>query len=283
MAENQCVQDFVPGKVVALTPRVRRLTAPNPGLMTGPGTNTYLVGRERVVVIDVGCDATDHLRAVESAGAGRIEWIVVTHGHSDHSPGAFELGRLTGAPVIGYGTSGYAPGQRFSPQIRARDGFRISAEEWALIAVHTPGHARDHLCYLLEPEGMLFSGDHIMQGSTVVIAPPDGDMAAYLVSLERLHGMAMRNIAPGHGAVISDPHAEIAKLIRHRSEREKQILGVLAEHGSMSIGGMVARIYAGTPQALHEWAALSVYAHLRKLRQDGRVRGHSRHHLWRTV
>lgn len=274
---------FSPEHIVALSPRIRRMTAPNAGLMTGPGTNTYLVGNEKVAVIDVGCDVSSHVLAVEKVGADRIKWILVTHGHLDHSPGARELGRLTGAPVIGYGTSGHAPGHRFSPQLRVREGFRIEAEDWTLSAIHTPGHARDHLCYFLEPDGVLFSGDHVMQGSTVVIAPPDGDMAAYFASLERLHELPLCHIAPGHGDLISHPHAEITRIIAHRRAREAQIMRLLAESASMTIAELVGAIYAGSPPELHEWAALSVYAHLRKLRDEGRVSGHARRHRWRAV
>lgn len=274
---------FSSDHVLALTPRIRRLTAPNAGIMTGPGTNTYLIGSKRVAVIDVGCDTVGHVENVVNAGNGLIEWVLVTHGHSDHSPGAYELGRASGAPVIGYGTCGYAPGQRFTPQLRIRDGFRISADEWTLTAIHTPGHAWDHLCYFLEPDGVLFSGDHIMQGSTVVIAPPDGDMAAYLRSLEKLYEVPLRYIAPGHGELISQPYSEISRIIAHRHAREAQIMNVLREGAGVTIADLVAVIYADTPPALHEWAALSVYAHLRKLRDEKRVSGHARRHRWRAL
>jgi glyoxylase-like metal-dependent hydrolase (beta-lactamase superfamily II) len=263
--------------------RVIRVTAPNPGLMTGSGTHTYLVGDDEVAAIDVGVADEGHLSTVLAAAVGRIRWILVTHGHSDHLPGAFELANRTGALVHGYGSSGRFPGERFIPHRRLRHGDKIHGREWSLTAIYTPGHARDHLCFLLKPEGMLFSGDHIMGGSTVVIAPPDGDMTQYMASLEHLETHELHSIAPGHGEVITDPHGEIARVLAHRRARERAIVSALSDCGPMHIKALVQRLYSNTPVSLHEWAAHSVYAHLLKLRREGVVRGRDRRGRWRCA
>ena len=199
---------LVTGVASALSPMVRRVLAPNPGVMTGPGTNTYLVGIDEVAVIDPGVDDESHLDAIVGCGGDRIRWILCTHTHPDHSPGAAPLKKRTGAEVLAFASR---DGLEVDTEIT--EGFRIEATEFRLRAVHTPGHASNHLCYLLEEERLLFSGDHIMQGSTVVIAPPDGDMAAYLDSLERIRSMRLRCIAPGHGHLIDDPRSIIDEYI----------------------------------------------------------------------
>ncbi len=208
---------LVTGVASALSPMVRRVLAPNPGVMTGPGTNTYLVGIDEVAVIDPGVDDEAHLDAIVGCGGDRIRWILCTHTHPDHSPGAAPLKKRTGAEVLAFASR---DGLEVDTQIT--EGFRIEATEFRLRAVHTPGHASNHLCYLLEGERLLFSGDHIMQGSTVVIAPPDGDMAAYLESLERIRSMRLRFIAPGHGYLIDDPRSTIDEYIEHRLERDNR-------------------------------------------------------------
>src|SRR5262245_37590324 len=210
---------LVTGVASALSPMVRRVLAPNPGVMTGPGTNTYLVGIDEVAVIDPGIDDAGHLDAIVGCGGDRIRWILCTHTHPDHSPGAAGLKARTGATVLAFASR---DGLEVDETIA--EGFRIEATEFRLTALHTPGHASNHLCYLLEEERLLFSGDHIMQGSTVVIAPPDGDMAAYLESLERLKKLRLRAIAPGHGHLIEEPRAVIDGYIDHRLDREHQVL-----------------------------------------------------------
>lgn len=270
-------------RIARIGDHVVRITAPNPGMMTGAGTNTYLVGSAEIAVIDVGVADSRHLDAIVDTGGGRIRWILVTHSHSDHAPGAFELADRVGASVAGYGSKGVFPGARFTPQRRLRDGEKIEGTDWSVTALHTPGHARDHLCFLLEPEGMLFSGDHIMGGSTVVIAPPDGDMAAYVESLGRLGRSALHSIAPGHGEVIVDPRGEIRRILAHRRVREAEIVRALSEGGSLSIRDIVGQVYSTTPAILHEWAAHTVYAHLLKLRGEGLVSGRDRRGRWRLI
>ena len=259
--------DLTPGVACALSPLVRRVLAPNPGLMTGPGTNTYLVGIDEIAVIDPGPDDQQHLDTVAACGGDRIRWILVTHTHSDHSPGAAGLKARTGAPILGFDGR-----DDFEPDETIGEGSCLEATEFRLRAVHTPGHASNHLCYLLEQERMLFSGDHIMEGSTVVISPPDGDMAAYLDALRRLKTMRIRSIAPGHGHLIGDPKAKIDEYLTHRGERERAILDAVRA-GAETVDAVVERVYADVPEALHPIARHSVHAHLLKLRSEGEVQG----------
>lgn len=263
---------MTPGETVALSPRLRRILAPNPSIMTGPGTNTYLVGDGDVAVIDPGPEEEGHLDAVAAAGAGRIRWILATHTHPDHAPGAAGLKARTGAEVIGFSAR-----DGFDPDRTVGEGFTLSCGAGvSLRALHTPGHASNHLCFVLEDEDVVFSGDHIMSGSTVVIAPPDGDMGVYLEQLERLQAELpeMRTIAPGHGPVITDPMAKIEEYLTHRLAREGAIVAQLsASPGRLSVNDLVAAIYVDVPQDLHPIARFSVWAHLRKLAAEGRAAG----------
>ncbi len=256
---------LVTGVASALSPMVRRVLAPNPGVMTGPGTNTYLVGIDEVAVIDPGVDDDAHLDAIVGCGGDRIRWILCTHTHPDHSPGAAPLKERTGAEVLAFTSR---DGLEVDTEIT--EGFRIEATEFRLRALHTPGHASNHLCYLLEEERLLFSGDHIMQGSTVVIAPPDGDMAAYLESLERIQALRLKFIAPGHGFLIDDPRAVIDEYIEHRLERERQVLEAVRA-GDRTTAQVVARLYPGLIDELVPRAKQTVHAHLRKLASEGTV------------
>lgn len=268
---------IVHGVASALSPLVRRIVAPNPGMMTGPGTNTYLIGIDEIVVVDPGPDVESHLDAIAGCGGDRLRWIVCTHTHPDHSPGVAGLKERTGAEVLAF---------------EARDGLEIDkpmgdgdvieATEFVLRAVHTPGHASNHLCFLLEQERMLFSGDHIMEGSTVVIAPPDGDMRDYLASLERLTTLRprLKSIAPGHGHLIEQPAAKIEEYVAHRLERERQVLGVVEREGTTTIEPIVKELYAEVPEELHEMAGKSVWAHLRKLAHEGKVKGDALDGKW---
>ncbi len=271
---------IVHGVASALSPLVRRIVAPNPSMMTGPGTNTYLVGIDEIVVVDPGPDDASHLDAIAGCGGDRIRWIVCTHTHQDHSPGAAGLKERTGAEVLALDARDDLVVDR-----ALGDGDVIEATEFVLRAVHTPGHASNHLCYLLEQERMLFSGDHIMEGSTVVIAPPDGDMAAYLRSLERLKGLRprLRSIAPGHGHLIEDPQSKIDEYLQHRLAREAQVLAALRAAGTTKIDAIVKELYADVPEELHGMAASSVWAHLLKLRDDGKAAGDALDGEWSVV
>jgi glyoxylase-like metal-dependent hydrolase (beta-lactamase superfamily II) len=255
------------GEVVQIAPNVRRVLAPNPGIMTGPGTNTYLVGTEDIAVIDPGPDdSEEHLDAVAAAGNGRIRWILATHTHPDHSPGAVGLKQRTGAQVLGYDER-----DGFVPDTELRDGDAVEGTGFRLVALHTPGHASNHLCYHLAGERLLFSGDHIMSGSTVVIAPLDGDMRAYLDSLRRLREVEMSGVAPGHGPFIEDGHAKVEEYLTHRRLREEAITAALVQQGESTVDDIVEAVYTDVPELLHPVARYSVWAHLRKLVADGAV------------
>ena len=269
---------LVPGVARALSPLVRRIVAPNPGMMTGPGTNTYLVGIDEIAVIDPGPDDPSHLDAIAGCGGDRIRWIVCTHTHLDHSPGAAGLKARTGAEVLAYDSR---DGLEIDTKIR--DGGRIEATEFRLRAIHTPGHASNHLCYLLEEEHVLFSGDHIMQGSTVVISPPDGNMTQYLESLAKVRAIRLKAIAPGHGRLIEDPKAAIDDYVEHRLAREQQILDLLTESGTAKIDDLVEVIYVEINPDLHPMARKTVHAHLIKLSKDGKVKGRGIDGKWTAL
>ncbi|MCU1377365.1 MAG: hydrolase:Beta-lactamase-like protein [Acidimicrobiales bacterium] len=258
--------ELLVGIPAALSPLVRRIVAPNPGMMTGPGTNTYLVGVDEVAVIDPGPEDESHLEAILGCGGDRIRWVVCTHTHLDHWPGAAALAKRTGAEVLAFDSR---DGLEVDGSLA--DGDQIEATEFRLTAVHTPGHASNHLCYLLEEERLLFSGDHVMNGSTVVIRPPDGDMAAYLEQLERLKHLRLRAIAPGHGDLIGDPIAKLDEYLAHRRLREDIVVAALAEHGPATTAELLASVYADVTEERHEMARHSLWAHLRKLAGDGRA------------
>jgi glyoxylase-like metal-dependent hydrolase (beta-lactamase superfamily II)/8-oxo-dGTP pyrophosphatase MutT (NUDIX family) len=268
---------LVAGRVVRLSPRVLRITAPNPGPMTGPGTNSYLVGDGTSggwTVIDPGPDLPGHGQALLAAAAGvggRIERILVTHTHRDHSPAARALAAATGAPVWGR-VAAFPEGQdpSFLPAHTPAHGECITlGAGCTLRVVHTPGHASNHLCYLLEEERLLFTGDHVMQGSTVVINPPDGDMVAYLGSLQALLAEDLEWLAPGHGFLVAEPHAVLRALIAHRLKREAKVLVALQATHRASLAELLPRVYDDVPAALHPVAARSLLAHLLKLEHDG--------------
>jgi glyoxylase-like metal-dependent hydrolase (beta-lactamase superfamily II) len=260
------------GVPVEIAPGVRRLTAPNPGLMTGPGTNTYLVGTHDVAVVDPGPDHAEHRAAggeAAGAGGGSVRWVLVTHTHGDHAPGAAPLACTTGAEVIGFDQR-----DGFHPDRSVGDGWTLRSGDVALRAVHTPGHASNHLCWLVEPIALLLSGDHVMHGSTVVIRPPDGDMAEYLRSLRRLVTLHPRlaAIAPGHGRIIGDPVASVEGIVAHRLEREALVLGALRSLGGATIDELVRLVYADVDDEHRKVGRASLWAHLRKLEADGAVR-----------
>ncbi len=261
-----------PGEPMRLSRRVWRVTCGNAGMMTGPGTNSYLIaGTDEWTLIDPGPAHTSHLRALQALSAAPIRRILVTHTHPDHSPGAAALQNRTGAVLLGR-SNRTACGQdcSFVPQRELADGERITlGPETALRVIHTPGHASNHLCYLLEPDRLLFTGDHIIQGSTVLIDPPDGDMACYITSLERLLREDLAALAPGHGTLIARPHDALRALIAHRLRREAQVLAALRGGGPADLTALVAQVYTDVLPALHPLAARSLLAHLLKLQADG--------------
>jgi glyoxylase-like metal-dependent hydrolase (beta-lactamase superfamily II) len=255
-----------------IAPGVRRLVARNPGFMTGPGTNTYLVGAQRCAVIDPGPHDPVHIERILAAAGGRVSSILATHTHPDHSPAVAALAQSTGAEILGRGPPVHGrQDATFAPTRVLNDGDIVQVGDMALRAIHTPGHASNHVCYLLEGSGMLFSGDHVMQGSTVVIGPPDGDMKVYLQSLARLQREPVTRIAPGHGTVIDDAQGEVARLIAHRLQREAKVVERLRRAGRVTIDVLVASVYDDVDPRLHPVAKGSLLAHLLKLEADDRA------------
>lgn len=274
-------QPWPTGICEQLEPLVRRVLAPNASAFTYTGTQTYLVGAEGgLAVIDPGPDDPDHLAALEAAiGDAPVTAICCTHTHRDHSPAAAPLARSTGAPVIGcaplalesIGPRADVPFDRdYAPDRVLTDGESLSGPGWTLTALATPGHTSNHLCFALEESGALFTGDHVMGWSTSVVSPPDGDMADYMASLERLHGRDDRVYYPAHGAAVERPRQLVRGMIGHRRQRERQILSLLAE-GPRQVTEMVARMYKGVDRRLWPAAGQSVLAHLIDLERRGAV------------
>jgi glyoxylase-like metal-dependent hydrolase (beta-lactamase superfamily II) len=264
--------EIIPGVVTRLSPQVRRITAPNPGYMTGPGTNTYLIGTEEIAVIDPGPADEAHVETLIREAGATIRWIFVTHTHRDHSPAARLLQARTGATLMGMAPP---PGEyqdpSFAPDQAVVDGARYPVGAVTLRAIHTPGHASNHVCYLLEEERMLFTGDHIMQGSTVVINPPDGDMRAYFASLRRLQAEEIDHIAPGHGFLMDQPRRVVEQLLLHRQGREDKVLKVMRRRGAATIDTLLPEVYDDVPAQIHPVAKRSLLAHLLKLKTEQRI------------
>lgn len=270
-----------PGRVDEVAPGIRRLTAPNPGLMTGPGTNTYLVGDVEPVVVDPGpADPTYTEAIVAAAGPlGPIRTIVVTHTHVDHAPGAATLAAATGARVVGF-----APAEGFEPDECVREGWSLAAplrsgergtpSTLTLRALHTPGHASDHLCWLIEEHALLLTGDHVMHGSTVVIRPPDGDLHEYLDSLARVRDEvpAIRILGPGHGRLMDHVPEVVDALVAHRLARHERVAAVLTRHGEGTVDELLEEVYGDVSEQQLPVARFSLWAHLRALAQEGRAR-----------
>lgn len=241
--------------------------------MTGPGTNAYIIGTGELALIDPGPESAPHLAAMLEATGKRLKWILCTHTHLDHSPGARALKAETGAQLLGFRSIPDDGRQdvKFAPDRALRDGDVLDCGSFRLRAMHTPGHASNHLCYLLEGERWLFTGDHVMQGSTVVISPPDGNMIAYLQSLERLLALDLAALAPGHGHVIDKPHDEVRKLIAHRLKRERKVLDAFAMKNPATLDDLLPIVYDDVSPRIHPVARRSLHAHLLKLRIEGRA------------
>ena len=266
----------VPGVVETLSPLVRRVVAPNPGPFTFTGTNTFIVGHGEVAVIDPGPPLKAHLEALTEALKGEtVRHILVTHTHADHSPLARPLKERMGGQIGGAApervsapVTGAAVEEEndigFQPERRLGDADTITGAGWTLEALTTPGHTQNHLCYALKEENTLFTGDHVMGWSTSVVAPPDGDMAAYLESLEKVRARAFARLRPAHGGPVDAPDPFLAAYYEHRLAREAQILEAL-KRGPSTIQALVPDLYKGVDRALHGAAALSVHAHLIRL------------------
>jgi glyoxylase-like metal-dependent hydrolase (beta-lactamase superfamily II) len=244
-----------------VTPQVFRVLAPNPGPFTLEGTNTWVVGWNPSAVIDPGPEDPEHVRLVARA-AGRVAAILVTHGHPDHAPGAELLAELVDAPVL---AAAPRPGQE-----RLRDDHAVGVGGAELRSVRTPGHATDHIAFYEGSSGALFTGDAVLGRGTTVINPPDGDLAAYLRSLDRMRELSPRTIYPGHGPTVFDGPGKLREYAEHRAMREQQVLDAIRD-GHATIGEMVPVIYAEYPPELHELAGRQVMAQLVKLEREGRV------------
>ena len=251
---------------------VWRLVAPNASAMTGPGTNTYVLGDPPVAVLDPGPDDPAHLAAI-LALVPAPETVFVTHTHRDHSPLAATLATRCGARLVGRPPPG--DGRQdlsFAPLVVPARNQRFDVGGRALRAIDTPGHASNHVCWLLEDESLLFTGDHLLDGVTPVILAPDGDMADYLDALQRLRGYRLARLAPGHGRVLESPYELIDQVEAHRLRREAQVAETLRAIGPGDLDALVAEVYRGIGPELLRFARLSLLAHLVKLERDGRAR-----------
>ena len=271
--------EFTYGEVAQVSPLIRRVIAHNPSVFTFHGTGTYIVGRGNVAIIDAGPDLAEHVDAVLAAVRGEtVTHLVVTHTHIDHSPATRHIKAATGAPSYGFGPHGGGEGpaveegadRDFMPDHRVEDGAAIEGDGWTLEAVHTPGHTSNHLCFALAEERALFSGDHVMGWSTTVVSPPDGDMGAYMASLEKLKARNEATYWPTHGPPIPKPQRFVGKLLSHRRQREAEILSAVAG-GAATIPEIVALRYRGLDPRLRPAAARTVLAHLIHLVESGRV------------
>lgn len=266
------------GTLMRLSPLVGRVLAPNPSPFTYTGTQSYVIGTHDLAVIDPGPDAADHLFALEQAIGDRpVRAILCTHTHRDHSPAASILADRTGAPIIGCAPltledDGPRADAAFDPFYQPdrilSDGEQVAGDGWTLEAVATPGHTSNHLCFALLEEGALFTGDHVMGWSTSVVSPPDGDMTAYMASMQRLLDREDAIYYPAHGDPVENPRRLVRGMMGHRKQREGQILRFLERNGESAIPDMVAEMYKGVDPRLHSAAGRSVLAHLIDL--DGR-------------
>jgi glyoxylase-like metal-dependent hydrolase (beta-lactamase superfamily II) len=264
--------DLAAGEFVELVPGVTRLIAPNPGMMTGPGTNTYMLGKKDTAVIDPGPAIDAHVDHICELAPGRIRWILVTHTHPDHSPAVEALANKTGAEKLGRpAPDGPHQDKSFEPDRVLNDGDCLQTPEFDLEVIHTPGHASNHLCYFHKETGWLFTGDHVINGSTVVIDPPDGNMSAYLKSLEALMEKVLTTIAPGHGDPIDKPYEAIDWIINHRLEREQKVVAALENQPGTRLCELVTHVYGDVHERLHGVAERSLLAHLQKLEDDDRA------------
>ena len=252
-----------------LAPGIRRLVAPNPSMMTGPGTNTYLFGGDAIAVLDPGPLIGSHLQTIQQVAGAPIRWILITHTHPDHSPGAVALAEATGAELLGrHAPEGEHQDATFTPDRVLEDGDELATDEFVIKTVRTPGHASNHICYLHDGANWLFTGDHVIDGSTVVIDPPDGNMKDYLLSLRRVKELQCKALAPGHGEIINEPSRAVDWIIDHRLQREAKVAAALAANPNLTTRELVPHVYKDVDRKLYGWAERSLLAHLLKLEDD---------------
>jgi glyoxylase-like metal-dependent hydrolase (beta-lactamase superfamily II) len=268
------------GVAQRLSLRIERLLAHNPSPFTFRGTGVYLVGDDKqVAVIDPGPDDPEHIKSLIAAiGARKVDHILITHTHRDHSPAAAVLKQVTGAKTYGFGPHARHDGDveeggdhSFMPDILVRDGDAIAGDAYHFQCVFTPGHTSNHVCYALEEENALFTGDHVMGWSTTVIAPPDGNMGDYMQSLEKVIARRDRILYPTHGSPILKPGRFLRAYLSHRKMRETQIVRAI-KRGQNTVPLLVETLYAGLKPGLLRAARLTVEAHLLHMTGDGRVR-----------
>ena len=267
-------------KVVQISPLIKRITAANGSVFTGPGTNTYLVGNEDVTVIDPGPAMEEHIDVILSASEN-IKRILVTHTHPDHSPGTRLLQQKLDVPAFGMLTeSSKNQDMTFSPERILKDGEILEEEEYSLEVVHTPGHASNHLCFILREEKFIFTGDHVMSGSTVVIGPPDGSMKQYIDSLNKLKNYDMEKMAPGHGDILESPYQVADWIINHRLKREEKVFSALKDATRGTPESLVEKVYADVDSSLFPIAKASLLAHLIKLEEDQVISKEGEEYIW---
>lgn len=259
-------------RVAGASVPVFRHVGHNPGPMTGPGTNTYFLGAERRCVVDPGPADAQQVESLLRCVEGPLDVILVTHTHRDHSPAARLLQEATGAQLVGASVpDAIAQDATFVPDIEVQHGQVLELQDFSIECIATPGHVSNHFCYLVREEQGLLTGDHVLQGTTPVILPPDGDMQAYLASLAELLTRPLAFLAPGHGDIMRQPHAEIRQLIAHRQRRENKIIEALRKSGPASIDAVVLMVYDDVAEHLLPWAAKTLLAHLIKLEREGRA------------
>lgn len=267
-------------KVVQISPLIKRITAANGSVFTGPGTNTYLVGNEDVTVIDPGPAMEEHIDVILAASEN-IKQILVTHTHPDHSPGTRLLQQKLDVPAFGMLTeSSKNQDMTFNPERILKDGEILEKEEYSLEVVHTPGHASNHLCFILREEKFIFTGDHVMSGSTVVIGPPDGSMKQYIDSLNKLKNYDMEKMAPGHGDILESPYQVADWIINHRLKREEKVFSALKDATRGTPESLVEKVYADVDSSLFPIAKASLLAHLIKLEEDQVISKEGEEYIW---
>lgn len=252
---------------------IKKITANNGGVFTGNGTNTYLIGNEDISLVDPGPNDADHIDKILALGGDKIKRILVTHTHTDHSPAALPISKKLNIPMFGrlVDRDSEWEDETFVPDTVLSHGDTISTNEYTLETIHTPGHASNHLCFYLKDQKCLLTGDHIMDGSTVVIAPPDGNMTEYIESLKLLESYDIDYFAPGHGEFMLEPSKTIQSIIRHRLSRESKVLRCIENNEDQDIDELLLSVYDDVPDILHPIARMSLLAHLIKLEGDGKI------------
>ena len=255
---------------------IKKITANNGGIFTGKGTNTYLIGMEDITLIDPGPNIPEHIDKILSVGKNKIKRILVTHTHTDHSPAALPISKKLNIPMFGrlVDRESQWEDETFIPDNVLSHGDEISTDEYSLETIHTPGHASNHLCFYIKEIKCLLTGDHIMDGSTVVIAPPDGNMTEYINSLRLLEEYEINYFAPGHGNIMREPTKTINSIIRHRLSRESKVFRCVEKKQNSNIDQLLLLVYDDVPEMLHPIAKMSLLAHLIKLEEDGKLKNY---------